>query len=790
MKFTKSRLIKSVAILICTVTVLFVVVIIVASPLAAYLVGRYDEEVTGRKITTGWIYVNPFTGYVHISNLKIYESTKWNVGRPADSLFFTANGLSATFSLHQLFHKIVEITELDLDKPRGTVFMDKKDFNFSDLVTRFTPSKKRKTSSAVHLNFLHVNITEGEFYFHERQVPVDYFIRHVNIESTGKRWNADTLAAKFALQPGIGAGDIRGDFTINFRTMDYRYRVIARKFDLNLIGQYLRDLVSGGKFTANLDVDLKATGNLKDEQNLSAAGRMAINDFHFGKNRSDDLFSFDRLSLSIININPGKHQYQFDTVSLIHPIFKFEHYEKLNNLQVIFDSSAGKMNRVISDPARFNLVIEIGRYIKMLSANFFQSNYRINRFEICRGDVKFNDYKPFEKFSVELSPLEITADSVYKRQKWIDVVVKSGILPYGNAMVTLKVNPRDSTDFDLQYHLQQLPVAMFNPYLVTYTSFPVDRGSLEINGSWKVRKGIIQSNNHLVIIDPRVAGHLKNGGITWLPLTVIMSLIREKGNVIDYEIPITGNLKVPEFHLGDILADLVKNIFIKPLTTPYRMEVSSLETEIEKSLTLKWQMRQYSLSDRQKKFMIKMADFLAENPGSVVSVEPHQYDAREKEYILFFEAKKKYFLAASQKTSRTFNEHDSETVDRLSPQDPRFLQYLNSQTHDPALCTNQEKYARIIDSSLINNRFRELNHRRSEVFYSVFRSRKVADRIEMSAAVNVIPYNGFSFYRISYHGVFPRSVLRAYERLNELNQFPPREKYRRERKRNSRALVH
>ena len=66
--------------------------------------------------------------------------------------------------------------------------------------------------------------------------------------------------------------------------MDYRYQVVARKFDLNLIGQYLRDLVSGGTFTANLDVDLKATGNLKDEQNLSASGRMAINDFHFGKN--------------------------------------------------------------------------------------------------------------------------------------------------------------------------------------------------------------------------------------------------------------------------------------------------------------------------------------------------------------------------------------------------------------------------------------------------------------------------------------------------------------------------
>ena len=47
-------------------------------------------------------------------------------------------------------------------------------------------------------------------------------------------------------------------------------------------------------------------------------------------------------------------------------------------------------------------------------------------------------------------------------------------------------------------------------------------------------------------------------------MPLIMTFIRERGNVIDYEIPITGNLKDPKFHLSDVIFDLLGNIFVKP----------------------------------------------------------------------------------------------------------------------------------------------------------------------------------------------------------------------------------
>ena len=54
-----------------------------------------------------------------------------------------------------------------------------------------------------------------------------------------------------------------------------------------------------------------------------------------------------------------------------------------------------------------------------------------------------------------------------------------------------------------------------------------------------------------------------------------------------------------------------------------------------------------------------MVDFLIKNPDASINVYPQQYAIKEKEYILFFEAKKKYFLMTNNKNAGSFSEEDS-----------------------------------------------------------------------------------------------------------------------------------
>ncbi len=777
-RFKKALLIAAASIVI--IGVLFVAFL---SPIAKYLVEKYDEQFLGRQITLGMAYVNPFTGYVYLTNLKVYELK-------SDSVFLSAKSVSANFKMLHLFKKAYVFNHITLNEPRGIIsHHNEEGINFNDIIELFTPKHPRdSTKQKVRFSILALNINDGEFHYRDEQIPVNYFIKNVNIESTGIRWNADTTTAQFSFSSGIGSGEIKGNYTFNINNLDYRFDAVVEKYDLNIIEQYLKDLMNYGTFTANVDADVKASGNFKSQENLTASGTLSVNKFHFGKSEGDDFLAFEKLKLDVTELSPEHHKYVIDSILLSSLFFKYERYDFLDNLQTMFGKDGANIKSVSGDASQFNLVIEIARYVEVIAKNFLRSDYKINRLAITNGNVQFNDYSISEKFTVALSPLNIEADSINKEYNRVKLSLESGIKPFGEASVTLSVNPKDSSYFDMQYHLQKIPVTLFNPYIISFTSFPLDRGTIDIHGTWNVRDGDIQSDNHLVIVDPRIAPRIKNKDTKWVPVPLIMAFARERGNVIDYEIPITGNLKNPKFNVWDVVFDVVGNIFVKPATTVYRNQVKNLEKEIEKSLALKWNAQSSELTASQEKFIERIADFLANNPDAVITVHPKQYALKEKEFILFFEAKKKYFLLANNINEAAFSEKDSIAVNKMSVKDESFVAYLDKQLNDSMLFTIQDKCAGIIKASLVNARFSELNQARENEFLFYFSEKDVDKQVKFSAEENTIPYNGFSFYKIAYEDEFPESLTNAYLKMNELNDEAPRKKYKRERKQNALSL--
>lgn len=778
-----SKFKKTLLLLFSFTTIVAALIIIFISPITKYLVEKYDEKYTGRQITMDQAYVNPFTGYVRFDDLIIKEFQ-------SDSIFLSLKGVSANFEMFKMLFKTYEISELVLDQPKGMILQngDKHDLNFKDIIEKFTPKKTHKVRSPLHFSILKININDGEFYYRENITPISYFIKSVNIESNGIHWDTDTIAFRFSFLSGIGNGDMKGNFTINSKNQDYRFAVVANKYDLQVLEQYLKDMANYGNFSANLDADLNAKGNFNSKEDITIKGMLSLNDFRFGKNPKEDYTSFEKMLITINELSPKNHKYSFDSIALTHPYFKYERYDHLDNFQTMFGKKGSKISAATGTSKKFNLIIEIARYVKVLAKNFLKSNYEINRVAIYKGDLKFNDYSLGEKFSVELDPLYFTADSINRKYKRVNAFLKSGVKPYGYISIALSINPKDSSDFDMYYNFQKISASIFNPYLISYTSFPLDRGTIELHGTWNVRNGMIQSINHLVLIDPRLNNRIKNKAARWIPMRLLMYFVRETGNVIDYEIPITGNLKNPKFHLKDVAIDAVKNIFIKPATTPYRLEVKNMETEIEKTLVIKWEMRSSTLEHNQEIFIKKMTDFLSDNPDVRIMVYPQHYTLKEKENILFFEAKKKYFLAINNKNELTFNEEDSVKINKMSIKDSCFVNYLNKHVPDPMLFTTQDKCARFLDSFIVNAKLNQLNKERAKVFMFYFKEEEVENQIKIHHEKSVIPYNGFSFYKIEYKDELPNSLMRAYQKMNQLNDEAPRKKFKKEREKNNNTL--
>ena len=771
----KHKVIKVLSIVTAVVLLTVVLIFLFISPITKYLIEKYDEEYTGRQITMDRVYVNPFTGYFHFTNLKIYE-------HKSDSVFIATKSLNIDIALLKLWSKTIELSELTLINPVGKIIQHDKDFNFDDLKKRFFPATKDTVPSKFHINILNVSMVNGEIHYRENLYPINYFIKKVKIESLGKRWNNDTIAMHFAFSSGTGSGDVNGSITISMKTMAYKLAVVVQKYDLKVLEPYLQDFTNYGNFSGNLDANVKSIGNFNEKLNVTNSGMVVIHDFHFGKNPKDDYASFDKLTLAIREMSPKKKCYQYDSISLIHPYFKYERYDKQDNLETLFGKHGSNIKDANNDTEKFNLVIEIANYIKTLSKNFFRSDYKISHVAIYNGDVRFNDYSYSEKFAVELKPLYVRADSIDKHHRRINVSFKSAVLPYGKIDIKVGINPVDSTDFDLLYNFTHLPAALFNPYLITYTSFPLDRGMIELNGAWHVLNGHIISTNHLIVVDPRLAKRLNNKGIKWLPMWLVVAFIRESGNVIDYQVPITGTLQRPKFNFHDVLMDLLTNVIVKPITVIHRLHIKDIETEVEGSLKLKWEMKSATPGFKERWFIRKMADYLALNPEATINIQPKVYAAKEQEYILFFEAKKKYFLATHHYTSRNLSKKDSVMVERISIRDSAFLGFINNHARGTMAFSIQEKCQTYVPVNVVNARYEQLNQQRKEAFMALIKNKKVLNQIRFSAPETVIPFNSFSFYRIIYKGDFPESFMTAYRLMNQINSDGERQQYRKDRK--------
>lgn len=750
-----------------TCFVLYLAVIILFTSLANHQFEKYVGEYLGRQITLGRAYVNPLTGYIHLSNLNIYESDSLPNLTVSDSVFFSAKGVSVNIAMLKLISRTFEISSLKLNQPKGQIIQSKTDFNFNDLIKKLSVKKTDTIPSRIRVSVLDVKIVNGEFRYLEKLIPINYFIKVINIDSEGKHWNSDSIATNFSFLSGSGSGSINGNFTYNLKSKDYSIAILVNKFEFDLLDQYLKDISNYGTLRANIDADFEFKGNFNDPEALSNKGILAINDFHLGKNPDDDYASFSKLVIRIKELNPKNLIYLYDSIIISQPYLKYERYDYLDNFQTMFGKDWTKITEVQADTTRFNLILKIVDQLNAIRKNLPKSDFQFNKVVIDKGVVVYNDYSQSEKFSIEANPLYIAADSILKTRNRVEIYLKSGIHPYGSLSASVSINPKNKSDFDLKYDLKGIPAALFNPFTITHASYPLDRGTLGLNGKWKVKNGKIKSNNYLLVIDPHVGKRIKNKDTDWLPMPLIMSLFSGGGNAIEYEIPITGNLKNPKFHWSNAVSDVLRNIFVKPPTTPYRALVKNSKVEIDKSLSISWKMRQKLLLSQQRRFLIKLANDLLKNPRSSIDVYPIVYAEKEMEHISFFEAKKKYFLQSKNKNDQLLSRTDSLKVNRMSVKDSLFVRYLNKQVNNNMLFTIQDKCNNFIGFATIEAKLKRMSKEREDAFLYHFKQKGVENRVTMHTEEIATPYNGFSFYKIVYKGELPKHLLEAYQKMEK-----------------------
>lgn len=729
---------------------IYILLIIVASPLARYLIQKHDVRYTGREITLQRAIVNPIGGSVSLRNLKLYEAEN-------DSVFISFGRLSANMSMLKMLTGVYQVNSIRLVDPRIDIFRDDTIFNFTDLIERFAVKEDSLEEETLKLNFGEIEIKNGLITYGEAEIKTGTEISEINFFSPGKKWNDDIIEGEYSFKPGSGRAE--GNFTINLKTFDYNAGFRLTAFNPGVFIEYLEKYAVKASLRGNINIDLISEGNFNEPLNGRAQGNIEIKNFHFGKDSLNDYASFDRLLVEMREVDLKENKFYFDSILLNKPDILYQMYDTLDNFRRLLTPEIEEEAKEAADTVDY-LVDILG------------ADYNVRNFAITNGKIEFNDFSIAEKFTFLVNQFNITADSVDKQNKRLKVTTTASIIPSGDLNMVLHMDPKNEKNFDISYEFRDIPATMFNPYILTYTSYQLDRGTIEMHGTWNVRDNNISSLNHFLVVDPRDTKRVRGKDTRWVPLPLIMSVVRERGGVIDYQIPVKGNLKDPSFKLWDIITDIFRNILVKPPTTPYGIQVKNLEEEVQKTLAVKWRMRQVEIGKDQEKFVEGISDFLKDNPEAYITVEPVYHVEKEMENILLFEAKKKYFFESKGKKVTALERRDSMEVEKLSSRDPDFLAYIEKQANNPGMLTLQEKCYMYIGREHVQERFNELMESRKREFLSFFEKDKTMDRVEMKEPQNRVPYDWFSFFGINYKGDVPESLKEAYDQLYDLIESP------------------
>lgn len=162
--------------LIVTAILIGLLLLLIAflSPIARFLIQKYDQRFLGREVTLNWMVINPITGYLYVKDLKVFEAK-------SDSVFFSAKAIRMDLAITRLFQKELKVEDFNLEQPLVSIVqLDEHHFNFSDITERFAADDSTAGSNQEsNFKFSLVNsvINRGEFRFREVKTPVNFSIK-------------------------------------------------------------------------------------------------------------------------------------------------------------------------------------------------------------------------------------------------------------------------------------------------------------------------------------------------------------------------------------------------------------------------------------------------------------------------------------------------------------------------------------------------------------------------------------------------------------------------------------
>lgn len=665
---------------------LVLMIIIFISPVSKYLIEKYSEAYTGRKIGMQELSINIFNGSITAKGFTVFEAK-------STKPFFKTDLLNVNIAVYKLWVGKYDITSVELSSPYLQVVQKGNKFNYDDLMNRFfaEDTTKKVDKEPVKYWARNIQVNNATILYTNTKPSTNIKLIKGSVQIPLIAWDDPIYKIQTAFDLSTG-GRSKALLHFNANTFDYKAKIDVDQLNIDFLYPYLKDYMKVKSLKGLINTNLWLTGNANQPTAIALSGSIKANDFAIVDATNELLTAIDETNVLIDTINTAKNRYNFRSISMDHPFFRLSMYNKGFNYERIMTTPLA-MSGDTSSTVYSNVFLMMSGYIQEIVREYDVNNYQINQFRVTRGQCIFTDFTHGDKFRYVLDSMTLSSDRLSSANPFLLFSVKSRLNTSGKMRGTLKVDPKHYQDIMIDASIKELLITDFNPYSKYYVATPFLNGTISYENQTTVLGGKLDSKNILDVRQIKTGKKVKNSTAMNLPVGLAVSLLKDvKGN-IHLDIPVKGSLNDPKFKWGRVIWGVLKNLIIKAATAPFRLLANLFGGKEEDFKEMQFEYTQTDILPNQQTVLDRLAKIAIDKPEIKIELTQVTNIIDETEAIAVFQMKQQYLgltntLPAQELKHRT---------DSITNNDSLFVQYLRSKLpNTQGLQSTEEKCLQLI----------------------------------------------------------------------------------------------
>ncbi|MCT4534830.1 DUF748 domain-containing protein [Halodesulfovibrio sp.] len=479
-------------------------------------------------------------------------------------------GLTVDGATIDVPNKSISCGKINLSAPDITVTRTKDGIDLTSLFSADSKkgesekntSSQKKADTSWKLLIQTIGIQNGTITFNDTAVKKSVVTKLKDLSITASDLTLAHKPSKFAVSTGVnGNSSIKADGTFAHSPLILDTKIDIKNLNIPDFAGYIEEYsainVSKGAIsaTAQTKVSVPDSGTAA----YSVAGNVTVDNIAAAnKDTKQAIGSVGQLAVTNFAFDSAKNSAEIGSVSITSPSTSFTKER---------DGSLSIVRAVERNPSRTQRGQNSQAAVKAATSPF---GLTIGAIAIKNGSVKFEDasisphvvfdirdisasYKKFNLHRANTSPINFSATLQGQR-----ITISGAVNPMAKPFA-----------LDITAKLEDIGLQKFSPYTVKYIAYPIKTGALDAHIQLKIQQNKLNAQNKLVFQDMTLGKRNPNSKAPAAPIKLGLSLMRQPNGNIPINLPVTGNLNDPNFHINQIITSTLINVIVKAATSPF-----------------------------------------------------------------------------------------------------------------------------------------------------------------------------------------------------------------------------